>query len=46
MRPAATDVQTVVIPDAGHWIAEQAPRRMLSELTAFLAPYHAAAASR
>jgi pimeloyl-ACP methyl ester carboxylesterase len=27
MKPAADDVQTVVIPGAGHWVAEQAPRR-------------------
>jgi len=44
MKPAAKNVQTVVIPSAGHWVAEQAPRRMLAALTAFLAPYRAAAA--
>jgi hypothetical protein len=27
MKPAADDVQTVVIPDTGHWVAEQLPRR-------------------
>jgi pimeloyl-ACP methyl ester carboxylesterase len=43
MKPFATDVQTVVIPAAGHWVAEQAPDRMLAALTTFLAPYHAAA---
>jgi len=46
MKPAATDVQTVVIPGAGHWVAEQAPKEMLAALGAFLAPYRAAAASR
>ena len=40
MKPAAADVQTVVIPGAGHWVAEQAPEEMLEALTAFLAPYH------
>jgi pimeloyl-ACP methyl ester carboxylesterase len=25
MKPAAAHVQTVVIPGAGHWVAEQAP---------------------
>jgi pimeloyl-ACP methyl ester carboxylesterase len=57
MKPAADDVQSVVIPGAGHWVAEQAPEEMLAALTAFLAPYrdgsaavhdprpHAAAAS-
>jgi hypothetical protein len=29
MKPAAAHVQTVVIPGAGHWVAEQAPDRML-----------------
>jgi pimeloyl-ACP methyl ester carboxylesterase len=35
----ADDVEAVIIPDAGHWIAEQAPEAVLSALTAFLAPY-------
>jgi len=39
MTPAASDVQTVVIPGAGHWVAEQAPEELLAALTAFLAPY-------
>jgi pimeloyl-ACP methyl ester carboxylesterase len=39
MKAAADDVQTVVIPGAGHWVAEQAPEEMLAALTAFLAPY-------
>jgi hypothetical protein len=39
MKPAATDVQSVVIPGAGHWVAEQAPETMLAALTEFLAPY-------
>jgi pimeloyl-ACP methyl ester carboxylesterase len=39
MKPAADDVQSVVIPGAGHWVAEQAPEEMLAALTAFLAPY-------
>jgi pimeloyl-ACP methyl ester carboxylesterase len=29
MTPAANDVQTAVIPGAGHWVAEQAPEEML-----------------
>jgi pimeloyl-ACP methyl ester carboxylesterase len=32
-------VQTVVIPGAGHWVAEQAAEEMLATLTTFLAPY-------
>jgi pimeloyl-ACP methyl ester carboxylesterase len=32
-------VQTLVIPDCGHWVAEQAPGELLAALTAFLAPY-------
>lgn len=39
MKPAAADVQTVVIPGAGHWVAEQAPEKLLAALTEFLAPY-------
>ena len=39
MKPAADDVQTVVIPDTGHWVAEQAPEEMVAALTEFLAPY-------
>lgn len=43
MKPLANDVQTVVIPGVGHWVAEQAPEEVLAALTAFLAPYRAAA---
>jgi pimeloyl-ACP methyl ester carboxylesterase len=39
MRLCADDVQTIVIPDCGHWLAEQAQDAMLVALTAFLAPY-------
>jgi pimeloyl-ACP methyl ester carboxylesterase len=39
MMPLAQDLQSVVISDAGHWVAEQAPEEMLAALTAFLAPY-------
>jgi hypothetical protein len=34
MKPAAADVQTVVIPGAGHWVAEQAPEELVAALTA------------
>ena len=39
IKPAADDVQSVVIPDTGHWVAEQAPEEMLAALNEFLAPY-------
>jgi pimeloyl-ACP methyl ester carboxylesterase len=39
MRLVAYDVQSLVIPGAGHWLAEEAPEEMLAALTAFLAPY-------
>jgi len=39
MKLAADDVQTLVIPGCGHWVAEQAPGELLAALTAFLAPY-------
>jgi pimeloyl-ACP methyl ester carboxylesterase len=43
MKVLADDVQSVVIPGAGHWVAEEAPDEMLAALTAFLAPYRDAA---
>ena len=36
---AAENVESVVIPGAGHFVAEEAPEEMLVALTAFLAPY-------
>jgi pimeloyl-ACP methyl ester carboxylesterase len=39
MKLVAGDVQTVVIPGCGHWLAEQAPDEMLAAVTRFLAPY-------
>jgi pimeloyl-ACP methyl ester carboxylesterase len=39
MKLIADDVQTLVIPGIGHWLAEQAPDEMVAALTAFLAPY-------
>jgi pimeloyl-ACP methyl ester carboxylesterase len=46
MRLTADDVQSLVIPGIGHWLAEQAPEAMLGALTEFLAPYREAAAAR
>jgi pimeloyl-ACP methyl ester carboxylesterase len=42
MMGAASDVQVVVLPDAGHWVAEQAPEQLLAELSTFLEPYRIA----
>jgi pimeloyl-ACP methyl ester carboxylesterase len=39
MKVVADDVQTVVLPGSGHWVAEQAPEALLVALTEFLAPY-------
>ena len=39
MKLAANDMQSVVIPGTGHWVAETAPEELLAALTAFLAPY-------
>jgi pimeloyl-ACP methyl ester carboxylesterase len=39
MKLVADDVQTLVIPGIGHWLAEQAPEEMVAALTAFLASY-------
>jgi pimeloyl-ACP methyl ester carboxylesterase len=41
----ADNVQTVVIPGTGHWVAETAPDEMLAALTAFLAPYRESVAA-
>jgi pimeloyl-ACP methyl ester carboxylesterase len=38
MKLAADNVQTVVLPDCGHFVAEEAPQQMLAALTAFLIP--------
>jgi pimeloyl-ACP methyl ester carboxylesterase len=45
MELVADDVQTVVLPDSKHWIAEQAPDAMLAALIGFLAPYRDALAT-
>ena len=42
MTPLADNVQSLVIPGTGHWVAETAPGAMLAALTAFLAPYRKA----
>jgi hypothetical protein len=39
MKLVADDVQGRVLPDAAHWVAEQAPEELLAALTEFLAPY-------
>lgn len=38
MKLAADDVESLVLPECGHYPAEEAPKAMLSALTAFLAP--------
>ena len=43
MKLTADDVQTLVIPGIGHWLAEQAPDEIVAALTRFLAPYKKAA---
>jgi pimeloyl-ACP methyl ester carboxylesterase len=43
MRLCAEDVEGLVIPGIGHWLAELAPDEMLAALTEFLAPYREAA---
>ncbi|HVQ86972.1 MAG TPA: alpha/beta hydrolase [Actinomycetes bacterium] len=39
MKLVADDVEGVVIPGAGHWVAEEVPEAMLTALSVFLAPY-------
>jgi pimeloyl-ACP methyl ester carboxylesterase len=45
MRLVADDVQGLILPDCGHWVAEQAPQELLAALTTFLAPYRAGVAA-
>ena len=45
MRLTADDVRGVVIPDCGHFVAEEAPDELLAALTEFLVPYRALALS-
>jgi len=40
---AAPQVETAIIPGAGHWLAEQAPEKLVEVLRTFLAPYGNAA---
>jgi pimeloyl-ACP methyl ester carboxylesterase len=39
MKLVADDVQGVVIPGSGHWVAEEAPEQLLATLRPFLSPY-------
>jgi pimeloyl-ACP methyl ester carboxylesterase len=39
VRAVADDVQSLVIPGVGHFLAEESPEEMLAALTAFLDPY-------
>ncbi|HEY3006604.1 MAG TPA: alpha/beta hydrolase [Micromonosporaceae bacterium] len=39
MKHLGNDVQSAVIPGAGHWFAEEAPQETVAALTPFLAPY-------
>lgn len=43
MTPLAENVQSVVVPGAGHWLAEEAPEALLAALTPFLSPHRTAA---
>jgi pimeloyl-ACP methyl ester carboxylesterase len=42
MQLVADNVQGVVLSDAAHWVAEQAPEQLVTALTTFLAPYRQA----
>jgi pimeloyl-ACP methyl ester carboxylesterase len=45
MKLVADDVQSHVMPGAGHFVAEEAPEEMLAALSSFLAPYRDGAAA-
>jgi pimeloyl-ACP methyl ester carboxylesterase len=44
MKLVADNVQGLIIPESGHWVAEEAPDKLLAALTPFLAPYRAGSA--
>lgn len=44
MRLVADNVQSQIIPESGHWVAEEAPEQLLAALQPFLAPYRNVAA--
>ena len=46
MKLVANDVQSVIVPGSGHWVAEEAPEALLSALTPFLTPYRSNYATR
>jgi pimeloyl-ACP methyl ester carboxylesterase len=39
MKIVADNVQGAIISGSGHWVAEEAPEKLLAALTPFLAPY-------
>jgi pimeloyl-ACP methyl ester carboxylesterase len=39
MNRVAANVQGLIIPNTGHWLAEEAPDQMVTALTNFLKPY-------
>jgi pimeloyl-ACP methyl ester carboxylesterase len=39
MRLVADNVESVVIPESGHWVAHEAPEKLIAALKSFLAPY-------
>jgi pimeloyl-ACP methyl ester carboxylesterase len=39
MKLVADNVQTAVIPESRHWVAEETPEQLLAALTPFLAQY-------
>jgi pimeloyl-ACP methyl ester carboxylesterase len=44
MRLVAENVESKIIPESGHWVAEEAPEQLLAALMPFLAPYRDGAA--
>jgi pimeloyl-ACP methyl ester carboxylesterase len=39
MRLVAENVESKIIPESGHWVAEETPEQLLEALTPFLSPY-------
>jgi pimeloyl-ACP methyl ester carboxylesterase len=45
LRAVADDVQNVILPATGHFVAEESPEELLTALTGFLAPYRSGLAA-
>jgi pimeloyl-ACP methyl ester carboxylesterase len=45
MRLVADNLESAIIPNSGHWVAEEAPNELLAAVLPFLEPYRSAASA-